>query len=130
MIEILNPRHYRIDPDVRAHMPTIQHITRCNVDALLNAHALQIAMRNGKWWQIRRNGITITWKRAGNAHRIRIPYKFGLYGYGAITEADFIPYNDTPPSTMQADAKCVCCPWESETAQGTYPLGLVQRILL
>jgi hypothetical protein len=44
-------------------------------------------MQNGNWWTIRRNGATRTWKR--NPARLRIPYKMGLYGYGAIDGGDF-----------------------------------------
>ena len=64
-----------------------ERITRDNVDSLLDAGQIEIAMRNGRWWRIRRNGKTQTWKR--DANRIRIPFKMGLYGHGAITEADF-----------------------------------------
>lgn len=62
-------------------------ITRSNVDALLDAGRIEIAMRNGNWWRVRRNGATQTWKR--DAARIRIPLKFGFRGTGAVTEADF-----------------------------------------
>ena len=62
-------------------------ITRKNVDSLLDKGEIECAMRNGNWWRIRRNGATKTWKR--DANRVYIPYKMGLYGYGAITETDF-----------------------------------------
>lgn len=63
-------------------------ITRENVNALLDAGAIETLMTNGRWWRIRRNGRTQTWKR--DANRVRIPFKVGLYEYGAITETDFI----------------------------------------
>jgi hypothetical protein len=70
----LNPNHYR----------SSEPITRDNVDALIDAGSIEVAMRNGNWWHIRRNGATKRWKRDPN--RIRIPFKMGLYGYGAIEE--------------------------------------------
>jgi hypothetical protein len=63
-------------------------ITRANVDALLDAGKIEVATTNGNWWRIRRNGATKTWKKY--PARIRIPFKMGLYGHGAIEESDFI----------------------------------------
>lgn len=63
-------------------------ITRANVDTMLDDGAIECAMNSGRWWKIRRNGKTRTWKR--DAARIAIPYKYGMYGYGTITETDFI----------------------------------------
>ena len=68
-------------------MTTVKWITRANVDALLDARAIQVLMTNGRWWTVRRNGATKRWKR--DPARIRIPIKAGLYVYGAITESDF-----------------------------------------
>lgn len=62
-------------------------ITRHNVDQMLDAGQIEVAMRNGKWWKIRRNGKTQKWKK--DPDRIRIPFKAGMYSYGAITESDF-----------------------------------------
>lgn len=39
---------------------------------------------NGKCLRFRRNGETKTWKQ--DANRFRIPIKYGLRTYGAITE--------------------------------------------
>jgi hypothetical protein len=64
-------------------------ITRANVDQLIDARKIQVAMNNGRWWTIRRNGATKRWKR--DAKRIYIPYKAGMYVYGAIRETDFLP---------------------------------------
>lgn len=36
----------------------------------------------------RRNGATQTWKSAKNALRFRLPLKYGLYRYDAVTERD------------------------------------------
>lgn len=63
-------------------------ITRADVEAILDAGRIEVAVGNGKWWSIRRNGQTKTWK--SQPGRIRIPYKYGFRGYGAITTWDFI----------------------------------------
>jgi hypothetical protein len=63
-------------------------ITRDTVDALLDRGQIEVAMSNGKWWRIRRNGATRRWKR--DASRIYIPFKMGMYGYGSIDEHDFV----------------------------------------
>jgi hypothetical protein len=62
-------------------------ITRDNIDTLLDAGQLEVLMSSGSWWRIRRNGATRRWKR--DASRIYVPYKAGMYTYGAITESDF-----------------------------------------
>jgi hypothetical protein len=59
-------------------------LTKDNVDQLLDAGRLEIAMQNGKWWTIRRNGATKLWKQKRNQDRIRIPFKVGLYSYGTL----------------------------------------------
>lgn len=61
------------------------NITRHNIDLFLDQNRIECAMKNGNWWKVRRNGAT---RRDKN--RIYIPFKFGLYGYGHITELDFI----------------------------------------
>lgn len=66
-------------------------ITRANVDELLDARRIQTHMASGAWWDIRRNGQTKTWK--SQPGRIRIPYKYGFRGYGAITTWDFVDPN-------------------------------------
>lgn len=63
------------------------NITRHNIDQLLDAGHIEVAMKNGNWWKIRRNGKTQTWKR--DAARVRIPFKAGMYACGGITETDF-----------------------------------------
>lgn len=64
-------------------------ITKLNVDALLDSGKLYCAMRNGKWWQMRRNGKTIRWVK--DTSRIAIPFKAGFKVYGKLTETDFRP---------------------------------------
>jgi hypothetical protein len=62
-------------------------ITRANVNELLDKRVIEVAMRSGKWWEIRRNGKTKTWKK--DASRICIPFKYGFRGCSQITETDF-----------------------------------------
>jgi len=90
-VQMLNPKLFRAtQPDNRLGegMRRPVPITRENIDRLLDARAIEIAMRNGNWWTIRRNGKTQKWKR--DANRIKVPFKYGMYGYGSITETDFI----------------------------------------
>ena len=77
----------RIDPLPASGFEVPAPITRANIDTLLDANRLEVAMANGRWWRIRRNGATKRWKR--DPARIYIPYKAGMYTYGAITESDF-----------------------------------------
>jgi hypothetical protein len=65
-----------------------KHITRENIDQLLDTGKIEIAMKHSKWWKIRRSGKTQTWKK--DQMRIRIPYKMGLYSHGAIETSDFL----------------------------------------
>lgn len=59
-------------------------LTRANVEAYLDKGELCAQMGNGRWWRIRRNGKTQTWKR--DATRFRIPIKAGLKAYGDISD--------------------------------------------
>lgn len=40
----------------------------------------------GKFLEVRVNGVSKVWKR--NPDKVRIPYKYGLYEFGYITELD------------------------------------------
>ena len=80
MGNVLNPTLYRAT--------TGETVTRANIDKLLDARQIECAMNSGKWWSIRRNGATRRWKR--DTSRIYVPFKYGMYGYGNITEADFV----------------------------------------
>ena len=64
------------------------HITRENIETLLDSGKLFAAMRNGNWWQLRRNGKMQTWKK--DARRFRLPVKAGLRAYHAIDETQLI----------------------------------------
>lgn len=56
--------------------------TREQIEAALDSGSLQTLMNHGKWWSLRRNGKTRTWKtRPDDFH---IPVKFGLRGYGIV----------------------------------------------
>ncbi len=67
-------------------------ITRHNVDALLDSGRLEIAMRNGNWWQLRRNGATKRWKM--DPERVRVPVKAGIRVYDVIATYE----RDLPPT--------------------------------
>ena len=77
-------------------------LTRANVRKLLDARCLEAAMRNGRWWEMRANGATQTWKR--DASRIRIPFKVGLKECGAITEDHFGPDGTLRPEFFRVKA--------------------------
>lgn len=57
-------------------------LTPQNIDALLDSGRLEIKMRNGNWWRLRRNGATKRWKTDPN--RVRVPLKAGLRTYDVI----------------------------------------------
>lgn len=77
-------------------------ITRENIDALLDAGRIEVAMRSGAWWSIRRNGATRTWKR--DAERVYLPIKYGFRMTTAITEADFRKNGALDPSEYRVKA--------------------------
>lgn len=60
--------------------------TRQEFETALAAGNLWAAMRNGRFWKLRRNGATQTWKRDPN--RFSIPVKAGLKSCGRVTEDD------------------------------------------
>lgn len=63
-------------------------ITIDNVGHCLDQGNLYVLMRSSRWWRARRNGATQRWARTPN--RIRVPIKFGMRGYSAITETCFV----------------------------------------
>lgn len=79
-----------IDDQVKALGDAAQAmvVTRDNYERLLDRGQLEIRMKNGNWWAMRRNGQTQRWKR--DANRLRTPFKFGLRFYGELTELDFL----------------------------------------
>lgn len=75
-------------------------ITRENVEQYLDEGVLYIAMANGNWWCLRRNGKTKTFKRSG---RWYIPVKYGFRFTGRISDGELDPANirhvdDLPPT--------------------------------
>ena len=60
--------------------------TRQEIETALDAGHLWVAITNGKWWVARRNGATQRWKR--DEARFRIPFKYGLKNYGALTDEE------------------------------------------
>lgn len=78
-----------------------EHITRDNVDRLLDSGRLAVsvwvpsARGHVRWWIARRNGETRRWKR--DPKRIRIPFKAGMHVYGAIETGDFDPHGNLNP---------------------------------
>ena len=79
MLKALNPSVFR--------STTGEPVTHANVDRLLDAGQIEVAMKNGNWWKIRRNGKTQKWKT--DPERIRIPFKYGFRGTSAIVTEDF-----------------------------------------
>lgn len=59
-------------------------MTRQELEAALDAGRLSHSMGNGKFWKIRRNGKTQTWKTRPN--EFRIPIKAGLRATGNLTQ--------------------------------------------
>jgi hypothetical protein len=84
--KVLNSDQYRIAPSFVLEINPV--ITLETIDFWIDRGLIQTKMANGRWWNIRRNGATKRWRRDPN--RIRIPYKYGLRGYHAITETDFV----------------------------------------
>ncbi len=63
-------------------------------DQIINAREFihtTIKNKRGDFARVRRNGKTKLWKTRPN--EFKIPYKFGLYDYGYITEKDANNWN-------------------------------------
>jgi hypothetical protein len=54
------------------------------IESALDAGNLWALMGHGRYWRLRRNGRTQTWKR--DPDRFRIPVKCGLKSCGEVTE--------------------------------------------
>lgn len=48
--------------------------------------SLKFKKRNGEPVVVRVNGAAQTWKRSPG--RVRVPWKYGMYEFGAVTEGD------------------------------------------
>lgn len=51
-------------------------MTRQEIEAALDRGLVETEMSNGRWWKLRRNGVTKLWKIRPND--FRIPVKAGL----------------------------------------------------
>jgi hypothetical protein len=60
--------------------------TLAQIETLLDAHKLEAEMANGRWWSVRRNGKTKTWKTRPS--EFSIPVKAGLRSYAYITQSN------------------------------------------
>ena len=58
-------------------------MTRTEIEKALDTGLLWAAMANGRYWRLRRNGATKTWKR--DAARFEIPVKAGLRACARLT---------------------------------------------
>ena len=92
-------------------------ITKDSAEAALDQGLLWALMANGRYWKLRRNGKTKTWKTKPD--RFNIPVKAGLKSFAIITEtsrinlrgsvgwrmADFVVAADgSPLATSEYDA--------------------------
>lgn len=59
-------------------------VTIAEIELMLAHGQIFAEMRNGRFWQVRRNGATRRWKR--EPERFAIPVKAGLRSYATITE--------------------------------------------
>lgn len=67
---------------------TYPPLTREQALTVSEVHASGQFDRKGNCRVWRRNGSTQTWKSKKNAERFRLPVKYGLFAYDAITEHD------------------------------------------
>jgi len=74
-------------------------MTRDEANKLLDAGKLYAAVGGGKWWRMRRNGRTITWKRRPDYYEI--PIKVGLKNYARFgpswVEGQHYQISEQPP---------------------------------
>jgi len=52
-------------------------------EAAIDSGNLEVEMATGRWWKVRRNGRTQTWKSRPGEYRI--PFKTGLRTCGQLT---------------------------------------------
>lgn len=62
-------------------------VTQSEADKAVDEGRVEIAMRSGKFWKVRRNGKTFVPKKAPDGWHI--PVKYGLSGYARIDAAMF-----------------------------------------
>lgn len=61
----------------------ISHLTQEEIELHLDQGLIECEMSNGRWWTVRRNGQTKTWKR--NPSKFMIPIKAGFRSCGYIS---------------------------------------------
>ncbi len=71
------------------------------IEAALKAGNLWAQMSNGRYWRVRRNGKTQTWKtRPGN---FRVPIKAGLRSYGEVSHDSEVAFENAPFVISETD---------------------------
>jgi hypothetical protein len=88
-----------------------QHVT-----AELDAGHVWVRMNNGRYWKLRRNGATKTWKR--DLFRYRIPVKAGMYVYAEITNETEIGTFDSSAAFIYSSADPNTCPHRAVILKG------------
>ena len=58
-------------------------MTRNEIETALDQGRVEVQMNSRRWWKVRRNGKTHTWKTRPD--EFRIPIKYGFRGHGYIT---------------------------------------------
>ncbi len=58
--------------------------TRETIEKALDAGRLEVKMNSGRWWRMRRNGMTKIWKTRPS--EFRIPVMMGLREFGYINQ--------------------------------------------
>lgn len=80
-------------------------MTKAEIEAALDAGHLWALMYSGRWWRLRRNGATQTWKRQPD--RYSIPVKAGLRSTARIDNdwpADNLRVSETDPNPTRRKA--------------------------
>ena len=76
----------RMIAEGQAPIQEVTNINQWNVEYFLDKGLIEIEMRNGRFWTIRRNGATKRWTRDPN--RMRIPIKAGLRAHAYLGGAN------------------------------------------
>lgn len=69
-------------------------MTRDIIEKALAESRLWAAMRNGRWWVLRRSGATKMWKRKPGS--FEIPVRCGLRSCVRITNVSHVAFTDEP----------------------------------
>ena len=82
----------------------------------LNHGCLWIRMNNNRYWRLRANGATKTWKR--DTFRYRIPVKAGMYVFSEITNETEIGTFDSLMPIINSEADPNTCPYRKAILNG------------